>query len=186
MNEAEKYNNLLDLFNKKDRCAIGEIYLKYHKELIIYASSLYRGTEISAEDVVHDIFVSICNLTTSFNTLESIKAYAYVSIKNKFKNYISHNKHKEAYTINIQNDEDYDINIIESELYSLANEALHLLPKLHADVIKLYIDGWKLPDIATELDKTENHVYKIKYEAIKTLKKKTNKFQLFVLLLLIG
>lgn len=186
MEVDEKYNDLLNLFNKKDRFAVGEVYLKYHKELIIYASSLYRGTEVSAEDVVHDVFVNICNLRSDFTTLESVKAYAYVSIKNKFKNYISHNKHIEAYVEKVQNDEDYDIDVLESELYSFAYEALKVLPKLHADVLKLYIDGWKLPDIAVELDKTENHIYKIKHDAIQILKKKISKCNISILLLLIG
>lgn len=174
-----KNDDLLILFNKKDRLAIGEVYLKYHKELIIYASSLYRGTEVSAEDVVHDVFVAICNLKGGFSSLESIKAYAYVSIKNRFKNYISHNKHIEAYVENVKSDEDYDIDIIESELYSFADQAMDSLPKLHADVLKLYIDGWKLPDIAAQLDKTENHIYKIKYDSIKILKDKINKSKMF-------
>lgn len=186
MEVDEKYNDLLNLFNKKDRFAVGEVYLRYHKELIIYASSLYRGTEVSAEDVVHDVFVNICNLKSDFTALESIKAYAYVSIKNKFKNYISHNKHVEMYVEKVQKDEDYDIDVIESELYSLAYEALEVLPKQHAEVLKLYIDGWKLPDIAVELNKTENHIYKIKHDAIQILKKKIGKCNVCILLLLVG
>lgn len=186
MEVDEKYNDLLNLFNKKDRFAVGEVYLKYHKELIIYASSLYRGTEVSAEDIVHDVFVNICSLKIDFTTLESIKAYAYVSIKNKFKNYISHNKHVETYVGTIQKDGDYDIDVIESELYSFANEALEVLPKLHAEVLKLYIDGWQLQDIAVELSKTENHIYKIKHDAIKILKKKMSRCNVCILLLLIG
>lgn len=182
----EMNNDILILFNKKDRFAIGEVYLKYHKELIIYALSLYRGTEISAEDVVHDVFVNICNLKTEFSSLESIKAYAYVAIKNKFKNYILHNRHIETYVETVQKDEDYDIDVIESELYSFASQALETLPKLHAEVLKLYIDGWKLPDIAIELNKTENHIYKIKHDAIKILQKKVSKSNVFILLLLIG
>ena len=176
-----KHNDLLNLFNKKDRLAMGEVYLKYHKELIVYASLLYRGTEISAEDVVHDVFINICSLKSDFTCLESIKAYAYVSVKNKFKNYILHNKHIEAYVEKVQKDDEYDIDVIESELYSFVNQAIGVLPKLHADVLKLYIDGWKLSDIAAELDKTENYVYKIKHDAIKTLKKKLGKNKMFIL-----
>lgn len=186
MNANEKHNDILNLFNKKDRFAIGEVYLKYNKELIIYASSLYRGTEVSPEDIVHDVFMNICSLKSDFISLESIKAYAYVSIKNKFKNYISHNRHIEAYVVKMQNDTDYDIDIVESELYSFASQAIGVLPKMHADVLKLYIDGWKLPDIAVELDKTENNVYKIKHDAIEILKKKISKYKVFILYLLIS
>lgn len=64
----------IDLFNRRDERAFIKIYENLYKELCHFASSLYRDGDMTAQDVVHDLFV---NLWTSknikFQTEENLK-----------------------------------------------------------------------------------------------------------------
>lgn len=179
-------NQLLKKFNNRDSVAFGEIYTLFHKELTIYTNTLYRGTEIIPDDVLNDIFVTIWTSKTTFESLQHIKSYVYLSIKNNFRNYLVHNNYKIDYLNRLRDEDKYDVNIVESELYSVVDEAIKLLPETYALVLKMYINGWKTGEIAGVLDRTEQNIYNIKYEAINILRKKLTKNNLFLIIFMLG
>lgn len=173
---------LLDLFNKRDSVAFGDVYSIFYREFYLYLKMLYRDTEVVADDVIHDIFVNIWLSKTVFESVFHIKSYIYLSIKNNFRNYLAHGKHKITYGERIKEDHDYDFDIVESELYSVVDEALRFLPETYAQILKMYLDGWKSGEIAAKIGRTEQYVYNMKYDAINLLKKKMPKERFLFLL----
>lgn len=179
INERE----LLKKFNNRDAVAIGDIYSMLNMELNTYAAVLYRDFHIHAEDVVHDAFINLWTNNEKFTSLKGVKSYLIVSIKNGFKNYIAHNVHVDKYKSRIISENSYDINYIESELICSSDEILSLLPEKYAKVLRLYIDGWKSGEIATELGYSEQTVYNIKNKSINILRKKNINLSLIFTLL---
>lgn len=180
-NASDDFIELLNQFNKRERSAFGKVYSIYYREVNLYAASLYRNSDIQSEDVVHDIFVNIWSSDIKFTSLDRIKAYVYVAIKNGFKNFILHHVHVEKYQKYLCNEHIFVTNAIECELYSFVNEACQLLPELYAKVLRMYIDGWKSGEIAKELGRTEQNIYNMKNTLIGILKTKMTKDKILFL-----
>lgn len=176
---------LLRKFNNRESYAFGEIYLILYKDLNLYATSLYRGTTISSEDVLHDIFMNIWSSNVQFHSLQNIKAYIYISVKNSFKDYLSHHSYVEKYEKSISMEFKADIDIVEIELYSFIDETLKLIPESYAEVLRMYIEGCKSGEIAEQLGRTEQSVYNIKNKALKSLREQLSKDKLLLLMILL-
>jgi len=161
---------LLRKFNNRDPIALGQVYMILNKELNTYAAILYQSTRENSQDHVHDAFLNLWLSKMSFEHLEGIKAYVYVSIKNRYKNFIAHTQHVEKYTRHMEGD--YDINVIESEIYSLVDQSMKILPGKYAQVLRMYIDGWKSGEIAAAIGESEQNIYNIKHKALKFLRMK--------------
>lgn len=170
---TKDYSALLKRFNNRDSVAFGEIYTLLYDQLYHFTSRLYRNTEIVAEDVIHDTYVNIWEYSTQrFAGIENLKAYLYISIKNRFRNYLVHRKSVDKFQYESRN---FISDVVESETLSIINQAINLLPSECAKVFKLHIDGWPVKDIAEKLGKSESTVYAQKQEAISTLKRKLPK-----------
>lgn len=185
-NKTMNNHDLLARFNRRDSVAFGDVYSLFHRELNLYATSLYRDVEIQSEDIVHDIFMNLWLSKITFEELQNIKAYVYISIKNGFKNYLAHNNHKLKYRNHVEVENDFFVDMVECEIYSFVEDTLKSLPETYSKVIELYIKGWKPGEIAAELHKTEHHIYNIKNEAINLLRKKITKDKLLFIISLIG
>ncbi len=180
----EDHDKLLNDFNGRDRYAFGKVYMLFYSELHHFAVKIHQNTEIVANDVLHDIFVNIWqNDKLVFAKLENIKAYVYISIRNQYRNYLIHKKSVDKYRHNISTDEHLFVaEIAESEVYSIINQALDLLPEDCATVFKNLLEGWSIKEIAQKLNKPERTVYSKKAEAVAILKRKLSKKHLFILL----
>lgn len=165
---------LLLKFNSRENNAFCTIYELIYDELFHFTRNIYRDTEIAASDVIHDVFIKLWeSRNVKFDTISSIKGYIYVSIRNKFKDYISHNQCIGKFNNSLKLQDDYLISqIAESETLSIISEAVKLLPKECAEVFKLFIDGWEVKDIAQKLNKAQSTIYAQKQEAISILKQK--------------
>lgn len=177
---------LLNQFNSKDCVGFGAVYSFFHRELNLYASYLYRDTDILSEDVIHDIFTNIWQSDVKFESLMSIKAYLYVSIKNGFKNYLVRNNRVNKYIKHVEVESNFNLDMIECEIYSFIDEAMKVVPENCKEVLRLYIDGCKSGEIAKILGKTEQSVYNIKNETIKILREKLKKDKFIILIFLLN
>lgn len=179
---------LLSHFNDRDNSAFCEVYEIIYGELFYFTSSVYRDTEIVASDVLHDIFIKLWeSKSVKFNTLLSIKGYMYISVKNKFRDYISHRKTKDKFTSTLRVTDDYFVSqIAESETLSIVNEAVEALPAECAKVFRMFIDGWEVKDIAKSLNKSQSTVYAQKQEAINILRRKFPKDKMLLIMLLLN
>ena len=167
---------LLSRFNNRDYNAFGDVYSLFFKELYVFASRTYYGTGIDPKDAVHDVFISLWkNENIKFEYLSNIKSYIYTSIKNHFKNYLVHKKYINKYNDYILSDDKFVVDIIESEVYSFVSQAINILPRDSADILKYYLDGWNADEIAEKMQVSVRYVYKKKSEAISLLRNRLNK-----------
>lgn len=166
---------LLQRFNEREPVAFSEVYKLLHQELHYFTSQLYRdSTSLTANDILHDIFVELWQKKhQKFEAIGNIKAFMYVSIKNKFKSDIRHKKYIDKYNCEIKSNKNSFIStIIETETLSILNQAIDLLPSECAKVFKMHIDGWDVKEIAQRLGKSQSTIYNQRQEAISILKKK--------------
>ena len=178
--------SLLLRFNSRDESALAELYNLYYDELIYFTNQLFRSSTVEACDVVHDIFLKIwMSENLKFKTLKNIKAYIYVSIKNNFYDYISHNKCVDKFAkISKSDPNNFVSEIMESETLSIISQIDEFLPEDTCKMFKMIIDGWNVKDISTSLGYSKSHVYAKRDDAIKILKDKLYKNSLFLVLIL--
>lgn len=171
---------LLDDFNNRVPNGYEQIYLLFAKSLNIFAANLYGCFSHESQDTVEDSFVNLWLSKNKFDSLLSIKAYLYISVKNNYLSYKKHSVHTENYRLSVENEGLTDT-VIESELYSIVDEAIKLLPSEYGEVIRKFVDGYKPAEIAKILGKTEQSIYKIKHHSLNILRKKITKDKTFIL-----
>lgn len=163
-------------FNTREQTAFVSIYRLFFKELHLYAGRLLGDFE-KAEDMVQDIFCDLWEKQqTEFETLLKIKAFLYIAIANRFRNYVEHLKVAEKYEeYAALVAKDTTTGITESEIFiSLLNQLEHLPPN-HAEVIRLYLQGYEAEEIATRLGIAIQTVYNRRGEAIRILRERMRK-----------
>lgn len=75
-------------FNRGDRGALHRLYDKYKDDLVTLAAALLRDVG-TAEDVVHDVFLSFLDSAGRFRLTGSLKGYLMTCVANRARN---HNK----------------------------------------------------------------------------------------------
>lgn len=178
LKKGNEYNNtefLLLKFNERDKMSFSTIYIQIFDELNHFAERLFYSTPIESEDLIQDIFINIwSNSKLTFLSIDHIKNYIYLCIKNKHKDFLKHQIRAENHHEQMKHLEDYQFSImIETEAISILTMADNILPDECAKVLKLYIDGYDVKEIAEKLGKSQNTVYHQKNEAINILKKHT-------------
>lgn len=178
---------LLKKFNDRDYVAFGEVYLLFYDDIFHFASRLYRDTEVSAYDIIQDIFLNLwLSKKSVFLGLNNIKAYLFVSVRNSFRNYINHQKYKNEYEKVLNNDDFFIAYVVENEIFSFLHDAVDMLPEECGKVFRNYLEGFDTKEIALKLGKTESTIYNHKKNAIDTLKKKLSKDKMFIIMLLLS
>lgn len=72
-------------FNRGEREALRDIYEKYKNDLVTLAAALLSDVS-SAEDVVHDVFVSFIKTAEKFRLTGSLKGYLATCVANNARN----------------------------------------------------------------------------------------------------
>ena len=167
-------NILLNGFNSRDETFFAHIYSLLFNDLCNYANHIFEHTEVEGCDIIHDIFISIWSKNDLvFNGIINIKAYAYTSVKNRYKNYVTKNMHSKRYNEAILSEEDaYVTSIVENEITSLVAIMSDFLSEDCAKIFKLYLEGWDIKDISEELNIPKSSVYAKKKIIANILKKK--------------
>ncbi len=169
MNEEFYITGLL----RGDERVFREIFEEYHTRLCYFASTML-ATERDAEDVVQEAFVKLWQRREHFADLNSIKAFLYITVKNRCLNIYKHDKVVRKYG-SLQEEaweSDAMIRIIESEALENVFRALEKLPKGCRNVLQLsYFEGMKHKDIALHLQVSVNTVKTQKMRGLQLLKR---------------
>lgn len=178
----EEYIDIIHKFNSRDNNALKDIYNILQKELALFVGSLSNWDYELSNDITEDTFINVWVSNAKFKNYQNLRSYFYSTAKNLYIKHIEHHKH-----INKHKEEVLRSNMVstfECKVYSVVDEALKELPKTYAEVLRMYLDGYKLSEIATELGRTEQNVYNIKYDAIKKLRRLTDKLMVYLLIFL--
>lgn len=179
-------NKLLNDFNSHNRESFGIVYKKFYQSFYYYTNKLFSGYNVDADDILQDIFINIwIKRTEKFASFDNLKAFIYVTIRNKFIDATRRKMSAENYRREFIKNEDTVSYIFDSELTTIVSDSLMLLPEECAKVMSLYLNGYTTKEIATAFNKTESTVYKQKREAISYLRKIMPKDKYLILLLIL-
>ena len=169
-----------------DTKAFEALFNQLYPSMCVVARS-YVDDEGEAEDIAQDAFIKLWNVKSNYDSIESIKTFLYVLVKNQSLNYLSRNKSKDKYLNNIDKDDFlyFRNQIIEEETHRILKEGIDQLAPQSAKIIKLSLQGLKNLEISEELSISVNTVKTLKYNALKTLKKSLKEY-FFLLLLFMG
>ena len=177
---AEKENMILDGFRAGDKQAFGEVFNLYFSTLIIFARHIV--TDASAtEDIVADAFVRLYQLRHQINTINNIKAFLFITVRNGCLNYLRHQKVKEKYQSeqrhSIQAEENaYEHNDSEAHQLKAIYAAVEDLPERRQLIIRMtYIEGLSDNEIADRLTITRATVRQHRCLAIRDLREIINR-----------
>ena len=153
-------DSIIKHFNRGSEKAYQKIFNKLYPVLCSFAEK-YLNDSDEAEDVTQEVFIELWNQKEKFISINQIKNFLYLSIKNKCLNIIKHNKVRLNYIndYNIIEKEDYyEEQIIRSEINLYIKNAIFSLSKQKREIIILSMKGFKNNEIAEELNISINTV----------------------------
>ena len=166
---------LVKRFNEGDARAMQAIYDMYFTHLFYFA---YRITQnrAEAEDIAVVTLEILLRRNTDFLTMPNIKAFLFITVRNKCLKYIDAEKrHRrsetELSTLQDEKDDYVLAQMVRSEFLMEVYREIESLPPVRKKVFKLfYIDGLDSQEIARLLRMTPAAVYNNKLKALKQLR----------------
>jgi len=150
-------------FNRGDREALRDIYEKYKNELVTLAAALLTDVS-SAEDVVHDVFVSFIKMAEKFRLTGSLKGYLATCVANNARNKNKARQKRLSYglieaDVVSSNSNNPDAAVIFGEELHQLSLAIAQLPYEQREVLIMYsYSGLKFRTIARSLGVSINTV----------------------------
>ena len=120
--------------------ALGRIYEKYKKDLLVLAIALLNDTS-AAEDIVHDVFLSFVRAIEKFRLTGSLKAYLLRCVANRARNT---NKAKHQKTVGpepVDSSDDPPQSIMCNEQLQQLSSAMARLPYDQREAIILHLEA---------------------------------------------
>jgi RNA polymerase sigma-19 factor, ECF subfamily len=145
------------------------IFERYSRRIVLFCNGMIKNME-EAEDISVDVFVELWKRMGDFKTESNIKAFLFITAKNKCLNYLNVKKKIRTCELN----QDYaEINaIVMDNLYTLLYDEVERLPPKQKAIIKSYLSGLKASEIANKLGISYKTVCNVKAIAEHSLKKK--------------
>lgn len=183
--EDVEMRSLVEQVNRRDTCAFSVVYKMHYNSLYMYITEFFKGNNAEAFDIIQDVFMNIWDSKTIFESMAHIKDYLFLSVRNHSIKKYNSSKVKDKYNTHLLENPDYFIsNMVEVEVVSLLHQMIDsAVTEECARVLRMYIEGKNIKEIATELGKKESTIYNQKNRGIEILKKKYSKSDLLPLLL---
>ena len=146
--------------NKEAMC---RIYDKYKDYLLTLAKGLL-GEQATAEDVVHDVFVSFARIAGRFQLKGSLRAYLATCVSNLARDKIR-SRTRQAQVLDSMNpitlcSDNPAQSLIESEELTQMRQALNQIPYEQREVVMLHLKGgMKFREIARLQDASVSTIY---------------------------
>lgn len=177
--ENMAYEVLLQGLRNGDQYAFHQIFQKFHKAIVYFASKLLpEYNYYEAEEIVQDVFVKLYEKRSSFNSFENIKAFLYIVTKNACLDKIAKEKVRfnrfGKYIQDFEESEESILqNIIDAELISQLGAEIDALPEKCRIIMRQFLDEDKnAKEIAHDLGISVSTVNNQKSRAISILKKR--------------
>lgn len=161
--------------NNRDLTTAENLFNRYYPRLCDFARK-YLDDGDMAEDVVQDVFVSICERKEKLPDAEfAVRSYLYMAVRNACFNRLRHlkvvNKHHDSQQHTEASAPPVLESIISSEVMAAIMDAINALPDGCALVIrKSFLEGLSNPEIADALDISIHTVKSQKQRAISLLR----------------
>lgn len=166
---------LVKRFNEGDEAALKRIYDMYFTHLYYFAWRITQN-EAEAEDIAVVTLEILLRRNANFITMNNIKAFLFITVKNKCLKYLDARKRKQQsqhdLIILTDDKDDYVLaQMVRSEFLMEVYREIESLPPVRKTVFKmLFIDGLDSQEIARQLKMTPAAVYNNKLKALKQLR----------------
>jgi len=168
------------LLKQGDRLAFSEIYSRHWHNLFLHAYKMLDN-EDEAKDVIQELFISLWSKAADLRIKTNLKAYLYVSARNRVINHIRKHRISDDFLTMIAGEmeeaDDYTVQTIEErDLVALIDQEINLLPPRMKAVFEMSRKEFlSNKEIAARLGTSEETVKKQISNSIRTLKLKLNK-----------
>ncbi|WKK59251.1 RNA polymerase sigma factor [Sphingobacterium sp. BN32] len=175
MTLPNELNLLFREFQNGNEAAFSRIYDQYYIPLSIYA--LKYVSEVDAQDVLADLFISLWQRRCDFGNLDDVKSYLYVSVKNRCINVLKRTsvrtEHQSKLLIELETlqSSQNEMELMHAELINqIWLEIESLPPKMREVFLLTYRDGIKPASIAQRLQLSVQTVRNQKHSALQRLR----------------
>jgi RNA polymerase sigma-70 factor (family 1) len=162
---------IIEEFQQGDKDAFQLLFNMLYPVMCLFARKFTNDYD-NAEDIAQDVFIELWNRRVKFVSLDQIKAFLYLSIKNRCLNYKKHQVVKEKYVKEVfATESEADEYLIETEVVNQLTNVLNTLPDQQKNVIILSMQGLKNDEIAQNMRLSVNTVKlykKIAYEQLRS------------------
>jgi len=155
--DPDKEKDIITRLKDDDGKAMVFIFKFYHKSFYYLARQIVKNDE-QAEDIVSDCFLKLWKKRAEFNSVDSIRAFMYVIIKNASIDHVRHAQTKSISHEQILQQAEQDTNYIESkmikaELLQLILQEVETLPPIRRKIFKLiFLEDMTVFEIARILN----------------------------------
>lgn len=164
------------MFRNREEAGYAEVYNLFFAYLVVFANRLIKEVD-EAKDIAISTLESAFEKPEKFHSIEKLKAYLIISVKNKCLKYIRDEKSHRASHFEIafisanDNNEYIEAQIIRSEFLNQVYVEIKKLPPAIRRVFEmLYIDGLNNSEVAERLNISKDIVYAYKLKAVKILR----------------
>ena len=164
----------VQMLNEFKQGRLEMLYRRLYPALLLYAVR-YAGEQNSflAEDCVQNAVFNAWKRRLQFESVESLKSFLYISIKNEIVSLHRKAKASERYLLQLEEDVFFQNSVIDQETQLLLYYAIRSLPERERQIFELsFIEGLKITDIAEQLNVSESTVKKTKAKALDILRGK--------------
>lgn len=175
MKTIEDEHHWLEAFRNGDEKSLAHFIDLHHKPLCYFAGRLIQD-DAEAEDIVSNCFVKLWKSEHEVKSMESVKAFLYITCRNACFDYLRKLKvrtasQQEYYNQLEASDETILLRIIKTEVLDSLEKEIALLPDKCKKVFHmLYFEQKKIPEIMQALGLNEKAVRYQKAKAIELLK----------------
>ncbi|QIH35960.1 sigma-70 family RNA polymerase sigma factor [Sphingobacterium sp. DR205] len=173
--KVEDEKKLIESFRLGDSWTLEYLFDLHYKSLCYFASRLI-GDSSEAEDIVSDCFVKLWKSERQIKSIESIKAFLYISCRNACFDYLRKLKVRtvlqQEYLNQLEvSDDTVLVKIVKSEVFDLFDKEISLLPDKCQKVFRLFFFEQKnTQEVMRILDMNEKAVRYQKAKALDLLK----------------
>lgn len=149
------------------------VFKEYYGSLCYFASKYLQDEEV-IEDIVQDIFITLLEKKTQFQSETHLKNFLYLSVRNGCLNYLRNLRSRDRYIASLPSgdqEESFEDNIILTEVHRELAAAVGKLPEECRKVFELcYFQGLDNDSAAKELGLSINTIKAQKARGKKMLK----------------
>lgn len=168
-------NDIIVLLKKGGPDALQSLLKQFYSPLCLFAERLLADSA-AAEDIVGESFVKLWNKRTDFESVQNIKAFMYITVRNACLNHLKQAKRdslsKKQLAYLTSEKEEFVLNeMIRAEVLKEIMHEINNLPEQCGKVLKLgYLEGLRNQEIADLLNISVHTVKNQKARGIQLLK----------------
>jgi RNA polymerase sigma-70 factor (ECF subfamily) len=166
-----------------DSKALKQFFESFYPSVCIFARKYVKNMDI-AEDIAQESFIEFWRLREQFSDIKALKGFIYTVTRNKCLNQIKLTSIREDILRSQLFSDDFFYEMVqEEETYRILHQAINSLANQSRRILLLSLKGYKISEIADELNISVNTVKTLKKNAYKELRGKLQNhvFALFLL-----